>query len=304
MTETLDYKEFPAKILLFGEYGILLGSDALSIPFFGFSGHLEKGNCQNSKVWNNFLNYIIEINNQLYQTIDIAKLEEDIKSGLWFDSSIPLNYGLGSSGALVAAIFDAYRTVKNETHNINLLHLKSDLALIESFYHGQSSGIDPLVSLLGNTVLVKNGNYVEKLPQFPVIQANKIKVNLIDSGKSSDTSSLVKNFINRLANPNFNTRVTEAYFSYSNKAVQFLLDNNQEGFYQSIRSLSTFQFEHLSDFIPENILHLFEEGLKSGDFAMKLCGSGGGGMFLCFSAQGLSVNSDIFKDFKTYSVLS
>ena len=39
---------------------------------------------------------------------DLAALKKDISLGLYFDSSIPQGYGVGSSGALVASIYDKY----------------------------------------------------------------------------------------------------------------------------------------------------------------------------------------------------
>ena len=39
---------------------------------------------------------------------NIEKLNADIADGMYFDSSIPQGYGVGSSGALVAAIYSEY----------------------------------------------------------------------------------------------------------------------------------------------------------------------------------------------------
>jgi mevalonate kinase len=41
-------------------------------------------------------------------TFDLAELKNDVETGMYFDSSIPQGYGVGSSGALVAAIYDRY----------------------------------------------------------------------------------------------------------------------------------------------------------------------------------------------------
>jgi mevalonate kinase len=41
-------------------------------------------------------------------TFDLAELKSDVETGMYFDSSIPQGYGVGSSGALVAAIYDRY----------------------------------------------------------------------------------------------------------------------------------------------------------------------------------------------------
>ena len=40
----MDKNFFYSKILLFGEYGIMLNSNALSIPFKKFSGYLQNSN--------------------------------------------------------------------------------------------------------------------------------------------------------------------------------------------------------------------------------------------------------------------
>ena len=41
-------------------------------------------------------------------TFDFDKLDSDLQNGMYFDSSIPQGYGVGSSGALVAAFYDRY----------------------------------------------------------------------------------------------------------------------------------------------------------------------------------------------------
>jgi mevalonate kinase len=37
--------------------------------------------------------------------------------------------------------------------------------------------------------------------------------------------------------------------------------------------------------IPDNFKHVWQEGLKSNDYNMKLCGSGGGGFLLGFTTD-------------------
>ena len=40
--------------------------------------------------------------------LDLNSLDKHIEKGMYFDSSIPRGYGIGSSGALVAAVYDKY----------------------------------------------------------------------------------------------------------------------------------------------------------------------------------------------------
>ena len=85
-------------------------------------------------------------------SFDIEKLKSAIEAGLYFDSSIPQGYGVGSSGALVAAIYDKYAsdkiTILENLTREKLLILKSIFSKMESFFHGKSSGLDPLNSYL------------------------------------------------------------------------------------------------------------------------------------------------------------
>ena len=98
---------FLSKILLFGEYGILKNSKAISIPYNKYQGNLEFGDLtdndveKSNKSISEFLNFLKKSNQK--NNFNIIQFEIDIKKGLFFKSSIPIGYGLGSSGALVAS---------------------------------------------------------------------------------------------------------------------------------------------------------------------------------------------------------
>ena len=104
-------KYFYSKILLFGEYGIIKNSSGLSIPFKKFNGTLKLNDKLNAKVEasnleiQKFFEYIKANTNDLGR-FNLQSLKEDISNGLYFDSDIPKGFGVGSSGALVAAIYD------------------------------------------------------------------------------------------------------------------------------------------------------------------------------------------------------
>ena len=59
---------------------------------------------------NSLLNYYeflkkSQTNGTLPCEMDLERLHNDIENGMYFDSSIPQGFGVGSSGALVAAIY-------------------------------------------------------------------------------------------------------------------------------------------------------------------------------------------------------
>ncbi|MDN6310329.1 MAG: GHMP family kinase ATP-binding protein, partial [Flavobacteriaceae bacterium] len=137
---------FYSKILLFGEYGIIKDSKGLSIPYNFYNGALKLDDSLDGKAKKSnqellkFANYLEEISQtpQSEVTFDSEMLKKDIAAGLYFDSSIPQGYGVGSSGALVAAIYDKYAldriTVLENLEREKLLKLKAIFSKMESFF--------------------------------------------------------------------------------------------------------------------------------------------------------------------------
>ena len=137
---------FYSKILLFGEYGIIKDSKGLSIPYNFYNGALKTGkNSSEEAIKSNknlkaFVEYLKTIDSDLV-TFDVDKLNQDMEAGMYFDSSIPQGYGVGSSGALVAAIYDKYAedkiTILENLTREKLLKLKTIFSEMESFFSWQ-----------------------------------------------------------------------------------------------------------------------------------------------------------------------
>ena len=107
---------FYSKILLFGEYGIIKDSKGLSIPYNFYKGALKTdphhtvSTHKSNKTLERFAQFLEELQQQqpTLVTFDLEQMKQDIAEGLYFDSSIPQGYGVGSSGALVAVVYDKY----------------------------------------------------------------------------------------------------------------------------------------------------------------------------------------------------
>ncbi len=286
-------RKYPSKILLFGEYGVLMGLDALAMPYYPFYGKLSLKPHGDTSVWEGFLFHLRSLEGVLPFVFKISQLEKDIKRGLWFNSNIPYNYGLGSSGAFVAAVFDNYFEVKGRNTKVDLRALKTSLALMESYFHGRSSGIDPLVSLIQNPVLVQKSGRI-MLPEERIIPSRrKLQLFLVDSQVPGKTGDLVTQFMDKINDLEFASTFRMAYQKHSNGAIQHILNLRVEAFMESFRSLSAFQCENMSELIPPPVLPLFEKGLSSGKYALKICGSGGGGYFLGVTRQKESVQEQL-----------
>jgi len=161
---------FYSKILLFGEYGIIKNSKGLSIPYNSFKGGLKIGDI-NSKIVDQsnrnlqlFRDFLSDIDSSIV-AFDLKKMNNDLSNGMYFDSTIPQGYGVGSSGALVAAFYDRYAinkfTVLENLTRDKILHLKNIFSSMESFFHGKSSGLDPLNSYLSLPILIHSKDQIE-----------------------------------------------------------------------------------------------------------------------------------------------
>ncbi|NQU86520.1 MAG: mevalonate kinase [Mariniphaga sp.] len=278
-------KSFNSKILLFGEYAVLYRSDALSMPLPMFSGELDfdsTGNSEKQELNKKLADYFnfLKKNHKRFDYINLTEFEYDLKKGIYFNSSIPQNYGLGSSGALVAAIFERYQLV-GKNLNKNLVNLRAMLQNLESWFHGKSSGIDPLVSFLNKTVVIRNN--IPEIVEIGKADEDDFKFFLIDSKQESSTGFQIRSFQQILKNKMFYYLFLEKYIPYINSSITFFLEKNHINFDSIIFDIVEFQYRYLRILFPSSTRNLVKEGLEQRSYYLKLCGSGGGGFLLGFT---------------------
>ena len=105
-----DQDSFSAKVMLFGEYSILLGSPALSVPFDYFSAGLRIPSDnkdrdflkqqESNRILREFYDRSLSKSGLFSDILDLEHLRDELDSGLYLDSTIPEKYGVGSSGAI------------------------------------------------------------------------------------------------------------------------------------------------------------------------------------------------------------
>ena len=283
---------FYSKILLFGEYGIIKNSKGLSIPYNSFKGGLKIGDV-NSKIVNQsnrnlqlFRDFLSDIDSSIV-AFDLKKMNNDLSNGMYFDSTIPQGYGVGSSGALVAAFYDRYAinkfTVLENLTRDKILHLKNIFSSMESFFHGKSSGLDPLNSYLSLPILIHSKDQIETTG-IPLQSSNgKGAVFLIDSGESSETAPMVDIFFKSMKNTNYNRVIREDFIRITDSCVDNFLAGDFKSLFFDIKNLSKVVLENFKPMIPLNFHKIWAKGIESNDYFLKLCGSGGGGYILGFS---------------------
>lgn len=300
---------FYSKILLFGEYGIIQDSKGLSIPYNFYNGALKTENktspesVKSNGNLKRFVDFLKTLQNTQPELVsfDLTTLENDVENGMYFDSSIPQGYGVGSSGALVAAVYDKYAhnkiTVLENLTKEKLLQLKTIFSQMESFFHGKSSGLDPLNSYLSIPILINSKNNIEATGIPTQSFEGKGAVFLLDSGIVGETAPMVNIFMENLKDKGFRTMLKSQFIKYTDACVENFLGGDMKSLFSNTKKLSKVVLNNFKPMIPEQFHHIWQNGIDTNDYYLKLCGSGGGGYILGFT-QDLEKARISLKDYK------
>ena len=276
-------KTFHGKLLLAGEYTVLEGGSTLAIPFHKVAAYLcYNPNSQLTDFWQNLMVFFKENHIEL----NYDQFIEDIEKGLGYESSIPVGYGVGSSGALVASLYDQYKIEEKAVDS-----LKSILSTMESFFHGKSSGIDPLVSFINRPILYHDG--------VATLLENDIDLSdwyLIDSKLSRSTAEYVSIYKTEVKD-NHKNAIVELQ-SLNETFIHNLIANSDPS--GILKQISEIQLKVFDKMITHEIKNFWVKGLTEGSYTMKLCGAGGGGYYLVFGKDLVS-NDGLIPLFTTKS---
>jgi len=271
---------YPGKILLYGEYSIVLKNKALAIPLISQSGSWEHVNGADNISLFGWLEYL----KKLPQAADynLVHFEQELNRGLFFESTIPQGYGAGSSGALVAAFYAHFSISPITNPSItNLQELKKELGVLESYFHGNSSGTDPLVSYLKHSLLLANDK-IDKInvPSPP----DDLFFFLLDCGIARKTEPLVSAFLHEIQNnKNYTSDFENHYVPVVDQTIQEHLDSRFTELKKQWLELSQLQTHFFKAMIPQNLIEYWHKGNNEGHTHLKLCGAGGGGYLLGLS---------------------
>ncbi|MEC4050200.1 mevalonate kinase [Flavobacterium sp. SUN046] len=300
---------FYSKILLFGEYGIIKDSKGLSIPYNFYNGalkvdeHPSEEALKSNESLRRFAAYLEDLQSESTDLVSfqLELMKEDINRGMYFDSSIPQGYGVGSSGALVAAIYDKYAnnkiTVLENLTREKLLQLKTIFSHMESFFHGKSSGLDPLNSYLSIPILINSKDNIEATGIPSQSTEGKGAVFLLDSGIVGETAPMVNIFMENLKDQGFRKMLKTQFVKYTDACVENFLGGDMPSLFSNTKMLSRIVLNNFKPMIPEQFHGIWQKGIDTNDYYLKLCGSGGGGYILGFT-QDLEKAKISLKDYK------
>lgn len=282
-----------AKILLFGEYGIINDSKGLSVPYNYYKGAFQKAEKlegaalkSNKSLQEYFLHLQkLQASGEIIAPLDLDAFQADIDNGFFFDSSIPEGYGVGSSGALCAAIYDRYALNRIDPEadisRENIQKLKQILGQMESYFHGKSSGLDPLICYLQLPVLIHSKDELGtvSIPE----REGKGAIFLLNSGQPGETQPMVNIFMEKMKNEGFRKVMKEQFTKYNDACIAAFLKGDTKPLFSNLKHLSHLVFENFTPMIPHSVKDLWQQGIETNAYYLKLCGSGGGGFVLGFT---------------------
>lgn len=279
-----NHRTYASKLLLFGEYTVLTGSKSLAIPFDNFDLRIAQNGKNNFEgIVEDFFHFLSE---QDFSPFSIrfraSSYRNFFEKGYFLQSNIPIGYGLGSSGAVTAAVYELF--FEKSPASPSLKEMKMLLASIENFFHGQSSGMDPLIIFLDEALISHPDRSIERFSFNPAVFGEQ-QVALIDSGTGRSTSKYVNIFRKKLEDIPYRDGYIRELTRVNNRIIEGI--SSQRYFpelFELLKEISSIQFNAFSEMIPAaTIRDIWKTTLSNDKHAVKLCGAGGGGFFFLFS---------------------
>ena len=182
-------------------------------------------------------------------------------------------------------IYDEYanQPIGNDGYSKeNILALKQVFSIMESYFHGTSSGIDPLICYLNIPLIIHSKNDIDTVG-LPQEKAGKGAIFLINSGVPGKTEPMVQAFFEKMKNEGFRKTMHKEFTKYNDACIDAFVKGKTEPLFKNLKNLSTWAFVNFRPMIPTRLLNAWENGIQSNDYYLKLCGSGGGGFVLGFT---------------------
>ncbi|MEM1357628.1 MAG: hypothetical protein AAGF89_05490 [Bacteroidota bacterium] len=264
-------RSYPAKILLFGEHTVLRGGRGLAVPYHRLNLRWEQD--QPDERLLQFCDYL--------QTaiptwaLNAGALESFLLTNWRLAGNIPTGYGLGSSGAVCAAIWDRFATDHGKA--LQGEDLRKMLARMEQHFHGSSSGTDPLICYLQQPVIL-GGNQPPRM--VPLAAGWDKGFFLVDTGRTRSAASYINTFTQRYDQETaFRQEVDTNWREPADRACEALITGDRASLVTAMRKISNFQLREISQFIPPT----FHVRWLHESYILKICGAGGGGVLLGLS---------------------
>ena len=265
-------KIYPGKTLLFGEYTVIHGGDSLAMPLYKKTANwdFDELEFESRESLDKFIDYLVV---KGIGSVKLEKFSSLWQGGLFLESNIPAGYGAGSSGAVVAAVYDSFLEHTTEEPE----EIRKIFKLMENHFHGSSSGLDPLVSYYGKGVHISNSCLKLVDIDGPLLS----NLYLWDSGESRSTAPLVEWYKKKLER-GFRAIIEERLIPMNNELITSFLEDKKDTFSYVFEKVEKFQLKYFTPMFPSHIREVLLGLKEEFNCNFKLCGAGGGGYYLIY----------------------
>ena len=132
---------------------------------------------------------------------------------------------------------------------MDVRQVREELAAMEGYFHGQSSGMDPLVSLMRSPVLRESGNYY--VLSNHILPADLV-VFLIDSRSNRATGKLVEAYLNKCDDPVYTRECILPLVQSVDHAISFMLELQMPLLWENSQLISQIQFKYFGEICLQN----------------------------------------------------
>ncbi|MFT7379484.1 MAG: mevalonate kinase [Bacteroidia bacterium] len=94
---------------------------------------------------------------------------------------------------------------------------------------------------------------------------------------------MVQIFMEKMKEQGFRKMMKTELKKYNDECIKSFLKGDFNPLFGSLKHLSALLLQNFSPMIPEGFKAVWKHGIESGDYYLKLCGSGGGGYILGFT---------------------
>ena len=133
---------------------------------------------------------------------------------------------------------------------------------MESFFHGNSSGLDPLNSYLSLPILIHSKDKIEPTGIPSQNPEGKGAVFLLDSEMVGETAPMVSLFMKNMEQEPFRMMMKEEFIRYTDQCVEDFLSGNLRSLFDHTKKLSQLVLNNFKPMIPEQFHALWKEDWK------------------------------------------
>ena len=252
----------PGKLIVTGEHSVVYGYQAIAMAVdLGVWVELEEIGGES----------VVENGDTLISSA-IKTLLPPRGIKMSFRSNLPIGRGMGSSAALSIAFIRALARWENRESTFEEEFQKG--LQLETFFHGNPSGLDHTVSSRGQTLIYtksSQGPKTEPLPSFG------LSLVIVDSGSAGNTAQMVQIVKdNYKRNQVFLKQLGAITLRIKEQLVQATLDERKLG----TLFVENHQLLQKIGVSTPALNHIVAEALARGALGAKLSGSGGGGIVM------------------------